>query len=194
MRARKANNPPMPATLDQLIDFLQRDNWRFRLDSDSDLLVCRGEGANGRWRIEIRLSEDGCCLHLRVPHVATIGDSPYAARAVAALLELHNRLKLGRFGLDPVDGEVECEIVVPLEDAPLTERQFRRCLGTLLLLVDQQAPRIRDILATGHDPEEDPATHHDHFLAQLAGLLGITPESLARHLAEGDRTSSRGAE
>jgi hypothetical protein len=184
----------MAATLDQIMDYLRRDNWRFRLDSDSDLIVCRGEGANGRWRLEVRLSEDGACLHLRVPRLVEIGDSPHAARLLAVLLELHYRLKLGRFGLDPVDGEVDCEIIVPLEDAPLTERQFRRCLGTLLLLVDQQAPRLRAILATGHDPEEDADAHHDRFLGQLAALLGMTRESLARHLEEGDRTHHKGGE
>lgn len=175
----------MATTLQAVIDYLQRDNWRFRLDSDSDLIVCRGEGANGRWPIEVRLSEDGHCLHLRVPSVVTLGSSPHIPTLLATLLELHFRLKLGRFGLDPSDGEVDCEVVVPLEDAPLTYRQFRRAIGTLLMLVDQQAPRLRALLATGHDPERDDEQQQlDRFLDELARAMGLSREALARRLAE----------
>ncbi|MBI5830730.1 MAG: hypothetical protein HZB16_00280 [Armatimonadetes bacterium] len=175
----------MATTLDQVIDYLQHDNWRFRLDTDSDLIVCRGEGANGRWPIEVRLSEDGHCLHLRVPKVVSLGESPHVPTLLASLLELHFRLKLGRFGLDPSDGEVDCEVVVPLEDAPLTFRQFRRSIGTLLLLVDQQAPRLRALLATGRDPDrDDEQQQFDRFLDELARAMGLTREALARRLAE----------
>ena len=184
----------MATSLDQIIDFLRHDGWLFRLDSDADRIVCRGEGANERWRLEVRLSEDGECVHLRVPRVVTLGDSPHVPLVLATLLELHYRLKLGRFGLDPDDGEVECEVVLPLEDAPLTRRQLRRCLGTLLLLVDQQAPRLRAILGTGRDPERDEARHFDHFLDQLAGALGLSREVLAARLAEDDRSAAREGE
>ena len=178
----------MATSLDQIMAFLQSDGQRFRLDSDSDLIVVRGEGAGGRWPLEIRLSEGGGCLHLRVPKVVTVGDSPYAPTLLATLLELHYRLKLGRFGLDPGDGEVDCEIILPLEDAPLTQRQFRRCLGTLLLLVDQQAPRLRAILASGEDPQRDAGRHLEHFKDELARMLGLSREALDRRLAEDDRT------
>lgn len=178
----------MATSLDQLADFLQRDGWLFRLDSDSERIVCRGDGANERWRIELRLSEDGHCLHLRVPRIVNVADSPHAALVMTALLELHFQLKLGRFGMDPSDGEVDCEVIVPLEDAPLTYRQFRRCLGTLLLLVDQQAPRLRTLLATGRDPERDVATHFDHFLDQVAEAFGFSREELDARLADEARS------
>ncbi len=62
-------------------------------------------------------------------------------------------MKLLRFEYDPTDGEVRAAIELPLEDAPLTERLFDRCLSGLIQLVDQQAmPRIKTVLATGEDP------------------------------------------
>jgi len=58
-----------------------------------------------------------------------------------------------RLEYDPTDGEIRASIELPLEDAPLTDRQFNRCLEGLVHLVDQEAmPRLKAVLATGEDP------------------------------------------
>ena len=115
----------MATTLDEVCEYLRRDGRRYLMDLDGDQVTCRAEGANGRYELEIRLSEAGECLHLRVPRVVSVGDSPHAATLFARILELHYAIKLGRFGLDPIDGEIDCEIIVPLDDAPLTPRLLR---------------------------------------------------------------------
>lgn len=175
----------MATTLEQVCDYLRADGRRYLVDLDGEQVVCRVDGANGRHEVELRLSEDGECLHLRVPRLVSIGESPHAALLFARILELHYQIKLGRFGLDPVDGEIDCEIILPLDDAPLTHRQLRRVFGTLVLLVDQQLPRFKAILATGEDPGEDESAHHDAFLEQVAAVLGLSREELARELAAG---------
>lgn len=172
----------MATDLDQIGEFLRRDGIRYLVDTDPERLVCRGEGTTGRHRIEVRLSEDGDCLHLRVPEVIRLAGSPHAALLMERLLELHYQIKLGRFGLDPRDGEIDCEVVLPLDDADLTHRQFRRCFAALLLLVDQHAPRFRSILAHGEDPARDEAAQTERFLDQLAATLGMSRAELAEHL------------
>lgn len=176
----------MPTTLDQVAAYLKRDGRRFLWDADGEQLSCQAVGANGRYEVEIRLSEEGECLHLRVPRVVALGKSPHAGLLCARILELHFQIKLGRFGLDPLDGELDCEIIIPLDDAALTYRQLRRCLGTLVLLVDQQKPRFEAILATGEDPSVDDGEAFDDFLDQLAATLGMSREELAAHLETRD--------
>jgi hypothetical protein len=45
---------------------------------------------------------------------------------------------------DPSDGEIRAIIEFPLEDSTLTERQFNRCLYSLVELVDEIAlPRLQ---------------------------------------------------
>jgi hypothetical protein len=182
----------MAVTRQQLIEFLERDRRRYLSDTDGEQIICKESMANGRYTVELRLSEGGSCLHFRVPQVVNVGRSPHLAELLAAILELHYRLKLGRFGLDPVDGEIDCEIILPLEDATLTFRQFRRCFGTLLLLVDQQAPRFRSILAGGEDPGSDGEQHHEEFLDQLAELLGMSRQALDEYLAAEGETATDG--
>jgi len=179
----------MATTLKEVAGYLKRDGRRFLWDADGEQLLCHATGANGRYEVEIRLSEEGECLHLRVPRVAALGKSPHAGILCARILELHFQIKLGRFGLDPLDGEIDCEIIIPLDDAPLTYRQLRRSLGTLVLLVDQQQPRFEALLATGEDPSLDDAEALDDFLDQLAATLGMSRDELAQHLSsreEGD--------
>jgi hypothetical protein len=54
---------------------------------------------------------------------------------------------------DPSDGEIRAIIEFPLEDALLTERQFNRCLYSLVQLVDELAlPRLQMVMETGEDP------------------------------------------
>ena len=174
----------MATTLDQVCDFLQRDGWRYLADPDAQVVRCRERGLSGRFDIEIRLSEDGDCLHFRVPKVISLGDSPYADLLLARILELHYRIKIGRFGLDPLDGEIDCEVILPIEDATLTYRQFHRCTSALLMLVDQQQQRFRAILATGEDPRLDEAAEVAGLLDQLAVTMGLSREDLAERLAE----------
>ncbi len=180
----------MATTLEQVCDYLRRDGRRYTMDVDGEQVNCHGEGANGRWDIEIRLSEEGECLHLRVPRLVALGESPYAAVLCLRVLELHYEIKLGRFGLDPVDHWLDCEIILPLDDAPLTHRQLRRALGTLVLLADQQAPRFRHILATGEDPGEDDEAHLSGFLDQLAASLGMSREELEAELAAAESSGA----
>ncbi len=119
----------MATTLEEVAAYLKRDGRRFLWEVDGEQLLCHAAGANNRYEVEIRLSEEGECLHLRVPRVAALGQSPHAGILCARILELHFQIKLGRFGLDPLDGEIDCEIVIPLDDATLTYRQLRRALG-----------------------------------------------------------------
>lgn len=175
----------MATSLEQIADFLRADGRWFLTDIEGDCLHTRAEGVKGRWEVEIRLSEEGECLHLRIPRIVALGDSPHAAELCFRLLELHYHHKLGRFGLDPVDGEIDCEIVLPLDDATLTRRQLRRALTALVLLVDQQAERFRHLLAHGEEPADAEAEQLEGLLTQLAESLGLTPEQLADRLEAG---------
>lgn len=181
----------MTDRLAQIRAWLRDDGVPHLLDPDGERLICRAEGLAGRWRIEVRLSEDGDCLHLRCPAVAHCGDSPHAGLLAERILELHYQIKLGRFGLDPRDGEIDCEVILPLDDAELSRRQFRRCFTALLLLVDQHAPRFRSILATGHDPARDESAQTANLLAQLADALGLSREMLEPYLDPPSREEPR---
>lgn len=181
----------MAADLETLREWLREDGVPCLLDPDGERLIARAEGLHGRWRVEIRLSEAGECLHLRCPAVAQIAGSPHAALLCERILELHYQIKLGRFGLDPRDGEIDCEVILPLDGAELSPRQFRRCFTALVLLTDQHAPRWRGILADGRDPAREEAAQTAELIAHLAATLGLTREQLEAFLADEEPPAGR---
>ena len=65
-----------------------------------------------------------------------------------------------RWEYDPIDGEIIASVILPLEDALLTECQFNRCLNGLVQLVhgcrshlEPQRPSS-GVLQTGEDPKQ----------------------------------------
>lgn len=173
----------MATTLDQVCEYLRRDGWQYLVDADAQVVRCRRRALTGRCDLEVRIGERGDCLHLRVPAVVTVGDSPHKALLTERILELHYQIKIGRFGLGPGEGDIDCEVILPLEDAPLTYRQFTRCVTHLTLLVEQQRPRFRAILARGEDPERDEREQVEGFVARLAETLGVSADELLDQLA-----------
>lgn len=174
----------MATTLEQVCEYLDRDGWRYLVDADAQRVHCRERTSQHRHELEVRVDEDGSCLHFRIPRVTGLGNSPHAALLLERILELHYQIKIGRFGLDATDGEIDCEVILPLEDAPLTHRQFARCVSALVLLVDQQKPRFEHLLATGEDPARQTDEQLDAFLDKLAATLGLTRDELRETLGD----------
>lgn len=52
------------------------------------------------------------------------------------MAHIEYQVKMLRLEYDPIDRDVRTSIELPLEDAPLTERQFNRCLERLASAVD----------------------------------------------------------
>lgn len=105
-----------------------------------------------RFAITIKLSEQGRCLKLRAPQLLQVKDHVFMGLFFRAIAHLAYSVKLARFQYNPMDGEVRAAVEFPLEDAPLTEQQFNRCLDSLVKLLDSSLPRLRTILASGYDP------------------------------------------
>ena len=58
-----------------------------------------------------------------------------------------------RWEYDALTDQINAKIELPLEDAQLTQRQFDRCLDSLVQLVDEIAmPRLLTVMQTGEDP------------------------------------------
>ena len=71
------------------------------------------------------------------------------------LLQISWQTKMVQFEYDPDDGEVRANIEFPLMDAPLTQKQMRRCLMALANILDDQHEHIRDAIQCGLTPASD---------------------------------------
>ena len=83
----------------------------------------------------LRLSENGEFLQFQAPQLLQVQDSVYISKLMQTMAHIEYQVKMLRLEYDPTDGEVRASIELPLEDAPLTEALFTRCLNGLVHLV-----------------------------------------------------------
>ncbi|MEN9228021.1 MAG: hypothetical protein Q6L50_09945 [Gloeomargarita sp. GMQP_bins_120] len=170
----------MATTLAQISAYLDRMHWRYDLDPERNRIVTGVKTTNlERLLLVIALEEDGEFFKLYAPQVLQIQNHPHQAAALQVLLTIAWETKMVQWEYDPSDGEVRAIIEFPLEDAPLTERQFLRCLDALVRIVDEKAyPRLQQTLATGEDPGD--ITDDERFLLEFERQLPGVAERIYR--------------
>jgi len=153
-----ASNPlietAMGATLEQIAGFLDNKEWKYRLDREESRILTGVYGENIEdFLIVIELDEDGEFFEIFAPRVlAGVKDHPHKTAILQTMLCISWETKMLQWEYDPSDGEIRAIIEFPLEDAILTERQFYRCLHSLVQLVDELAlPRLQAVMETGED-------------------------------------------
>ncbi len=145
----------MGATLEQIAGFLDNKEWKYRLDPEESRILTGVYGENIEdFLIVIQLDEDGEFFEIFAPRVlAGVKDHPHKTAILQTMLCISWETKMLQWEYDPSDGEIRAIIEFPLEDAILTERQFYRCLHSLVQLVDELAlPRLQAVMETGEDP------------------------------------------
>ena len=145
----------MGVTLQQIGKYLDNLGWNYDLDAEADRIVTGVQGENVEdFLIVVQLDEDGQFFRLFAPQVlAGVKDHPHKTAILQTMLSISWETKMLQWEYDPSDGEIRAIIEFPLEDSILTERQFNRCLGGLVQIVDSVAiPRLTEVMNTGQDP------------------------------------------
>lgn len=145
----------MGTSLNQIAGYLDTKGWKYRLDEEGSRILTGVYGENLEdFLIVIQLDEDGEFFEMFAPRVLSgVKDHPYKAAILQTMLCISWETKMLQWEYDPSDGEIRAIIEFPLEDSTLTERQFNRCLHSLVQLVDELAlPRLQAVMETGEDP------------------------------------------
>ena len=145
----------MGVTLEQIATYLDIKGLEYRLEPQNTRIITGVEAENtDRFLIVIQLDEEGEFFKIFAPEILCgVKDHPYKEAILQTMLCISWETKMLQWEYDPSDGEIRAIIEFPLEDAPLTERQFYRCLSGLVEMVDNSAlPRLMEVMETGIDP------------------------------------------
>jgi hypothetical protein len=145
----------MGTTLKQISSYLTNKGWKHRVDEEGSRILTGVYGEHLEdFLIVIQLDEDGEFFEMFAPRVLSgVKDHPHKAAILQTMLCISWETKMLQWEYDPSDGEIRAIIEFPLEDSTLTERQFNRCLHSLVQLVDELAlPRLQAVMETGEDP------------------------------------------
>jgi len=145
----------MATTLAQIAYYLDNQEWKYRIEEDSDRIITGVQTDHvENFLIVIQLDEDGEFFKLFAPQIISdVISHPHKEAILQTMLSISWETKMLQWEYDPSDGEIRAIIEFPLEDAPLTEKQFNRCLRGLIQIVDEIAmPRLQAVMETGEDP------------------------------------------
>lgn len=148
----------MAASLQQIAHYLDERGWQYKIDKENNRIITGVMAENvDNFLIVIQLDEDGEFFKLFAPQVLSgIQNHPYKDAILQTMLCISWETKMLQWEYDPTDGEIRAIIEFPLEDSPLTERQFNRCLNGLIQIVDEVAmPRLKHVMETGEDPGDE---------------------------------------
>lgn len=145
----------MGTSIERIRQYLDSWNWRYQVDSaNSRIVTAVRSPAIERLQITIELKENGKFCRMYVPRLLCFHKHPYREAIFRTLLCLSWETKMLRWEYDAIEGEVRAGIELPLEDAPLKERQFHRCISALTQLIGEAIPRLESVMETGIDPVE----------------------------------------
>jgi hypothetical protein len=185
----------MAATLKQIAGYLDAKGWKYRIDEEGSRILTGVFGSNLEdFLIVIQLDEDGEFFEMFAPRVlAGVQNHPHKTAILQTMLAISWETKMLQWEYDPSDGEIRAIIEFPLEDAVLTERQFNRCLLSLVELVDELAlPRLKTVMETGEDPGD--LEEGERLLLALQeespGLLTVLERAMEARKRRGRRLPS----
>ncbi len=167
----------MAVTLEQIGGYLNNADLKYKHDEEKELILLISSDENSTYSHFIRAKEDGDIFEWQMQILddtmkqLNIKDHKYAGKVLSHLLFLNYKTKFGTWEFNPKDGDIRLAVEIPLEDALMTEKQFKRIMSLMLGDADKHADQISHILKTGEIPEDSSATEAlawlDEMLAQI---------------------------
>ena len=107
-----------------------------QIDRTRNTVELSFHGEQGKWKllVGIHQSGDASKLMLIVPHFAIL-TSKKRLECLEALMAINYRIAIGKFGMDPNDGEIRLEESIPLSNNSISFEQFRLALSAIMQTV-----------------------------------------------------------
>lgn len=150
----------MPTSIEQVQEFLDEYELRYRIDAEHDAILIgfeinpdetsfRNPDGSAAVRMVIRVMEHGEFLAVFCPQAWNVAACPHKQAVFEAIAAIQSQYKLLRFDYDGVDGEIRPNVELPLEDSEITSRQFHRLIHGVLHGVQRYDGVIRHAMETG---------------------------------------------
>lgn len=161
----------MSITIDRLKSLLDGQDVRYFQDPHRPVVLANFAGIFGSYQVVFQIDLDGRFLLIRtLGYGSCPKDHPHCQAVLQVLGNLDYQMRITKWGWDPADGEIVACVDVWLEDASVTETQFRQWLAVFLPSIDIAHHRIAEALSSGVDPgvtipPPPPPPPHDDFAA-----------------------------
>lgn len=138
----------MPTSIEQIQSFLDSEELSYAVSHSGTSVYVPFAGAT----VRVIVVEDGEGVVFAVRNVFNLRDCPYRCVALEWMARHVANAKIGHFGYDPEDGEVDVSHFQPVEDGELAESVFLRCLYVVNEVATSSAQELRRVAFTGVMP------------------------------------------
>ncbi len=167
----------MSIGIDTICGYLDELELRYAVGREGELVIV----PFGALNVRIMLCENGEGLALQVPQVYNLSNASHLEACLTWMAEHTYRHKIGHFGYDPRDGEVDVSFFFPIQDGHITLEQFRRLLMVCRDVATLDVENLRRVAhgkppAPTEDPvgppDPDTAADIERFRRLLEGVDG----------------------
>ena len=140
----------------QVVEYLDQMGIKVaRMDHEQEVLELAFYGDQGQWRMIVGFQQEDEARKMMflIPHIGTITEKR-RRECLEALMAVNYRIALGKFGLDPEDGEIRLEEVLPIANHHLSFEQFQLAIGSVLQVAVIYQSLISRIVFGEVSPEE----------------------------------------
>jgi hypothetical protein len=141
----------MGRILDQVLNFLEEDDWPYNLVEGRSVYKTAFEGKNGQFTCyaQERTDQEQFVFYsifpVRTPEDRTDVVAEFITRANYGMI-------IGNFELDYTDGEIRYKTSVDVEDYTFEEPLVRHLIYANVLTMDRYFPGLMRVLYAGIDP------------------------------------------
>lgn len=168
----------MAFTLKQIGEYLTEMEFNFEDDKERDAIVTGAGNDSESAMIFIRAKENGEMFSLQMEPMkddkSGMFDIPMDHENIHLLLPqllyANYQSKFGTWEYDPSDGDIRFAIEIPLEDAQMTQKQFKRIISGVFSALEAQK-KFKTIISTGEVPEEDDDEDQLEMLKKLVAMM-----------------------
>ena len=171
----------MAVTLEEIAGWLEQQEFKHKIEDESIVVITGTEDTTNIHVIKAK--DEGRIFEWKMGIVDEekkeqfkVKEHKYLPQLLAYLLQVNYQTKFGTWEYDPEDGEVAFNVEIPLEDATMTFKQFKR-ICSLTMDTSEYTNNIRHILETG-EPKED------NSAAEMLEMLELLLEAAKKEKAE----------
>lgn len=169
----------MAVEMATLCEYLDEEGLTYDVSREGDRIYVPFPGC----MVIVHVCEEGEGIVFYAPNVFNLEETEYREDCLNFMGHHNYRVKIGAFGHDVRDGEVNVSDFYPVEDGGITRRQFVRMVHMVAAVARRDGARLRQV-AYGKDPDETdkgieaPADLRD-FFESLSDGEGVDGEGEA---------------
>ena len=164
----------MATTFDDLKRFMDESGLKYEAHEEHDVIAIgfgcdanettyRDTDGDPHVQVIVRLTEQGELVAVFAPRAWNLAECDHRRAVCEAATLVQSQMKLIRFDLDADTWDMQPNIEIPLEQAPMCSQQLVRAIAGVLLVIRRYDPVFRHAMETGEVDfdlinEEEPPT------------------------------------